>query len=530
MSMDWSEGAQVVTNPASMISGPNDTPTTISSELATGVSKTGWSKSYSITRTSTRTRNPVSRNSGEAPHSESSSTFHIPSESCTLSVPTEALSTTGDQALHFPVLTTLTSIKFPPTYISGIRGIILPTERPLSEGLVGFSQTVSGLPTPQRTVGAALKLSQPIGLWASWNSGQKAAFLFGSIGLPVILILLGFVLWLRMSRPHRESDRVDHEENVGAGNNGSDYSDCGGDAHREIENKDQRHMEAAEEEEMASGLRRVSSFSSLSKRGLEKEIIRDSGFAYDHEIHGHISNAATRRISNNDQAKSIGRSSSHSPSDRRDSTSSSLSDDIQGSIDKRELRSLKQSFDTSIDKVEQVFSSGSCAGLAIEETSDNAYSLVAGPSSSDMSLRSEPANLVDEKQLDTSSVAQTTLMSPDFSMSSNSLRLIRSFISFETPQFPELGAETPTDISVQVLPDDNDNRAGTSNAGIHARDELANTSRSHGRGVPVSIVYSHSAHVKTVYAVAAEEGGDGRECWQRNTALEGPRHNYGDVE
>ncbi|KAH0603363.1 uncharacterized protein H6S33_007685 [Morchella sextelata] len=291
-----------------------------------------------------------------------------------------------------------------------------------------------------------------------------------------------------MSKPHRGSDRVDHEEKNGRGNNVEDYSDGGGDVYREVENEGERYTEVIEE--MTGSLRRASSFSSLSRRGLEKEIIRDSGFAYDHEIHGHISNAATRKISNSDQASSIGRSPSPSTSDRRNSTSSSL-----------------QSFETSIDKVEQGFSSGSCAeDLTIEETSHNSYSLITGLSSFDKSLRSESANSVGEKQLETSSVAQTTLMSPAFSISSNSRRLIRSFSSFETPQFPELGAETPTDISVQVLPDDNENRAGTGDAEIHARDELSGASRSYGRGVPVSIVHRHSAHGETVCAVPAEEG------------------------
>jgi hypothetical protein len=504
-SMDWSEGAPVITNPASMISEPNDTPTIISSEAATGVLKTRWSKSHSVTRISTRTRKPASRNSGEVSYTESLSTFPIPSESCTSSVPTEAPSTTGDQATHVPVLTTLTSIKFPSTYISGVKGITFPTQGPVSEGLVGFSQTVLGLPTPQPTTGDTLEPSRPIvvGPWASWNSGQKAALLLGSIGLPAILIALGFVLWLRMSKPHRGSDRVDHEEKNGRGNNVEDYSDGGGDVYREVENEGERYTEVIEE--MTGSLRRVSSFSSLSRRGLEKEIIRDSGFAYDHEIHGHISNAATRKISNSDQASSIGRSPSPSTSDRRNSTSSSLSEDVQGSIDERELRSSRQSFETSIDKVEQGFSSGSCAeDLTIEETSHNSYSLITGLSSFDKSLRSESANSVGEKQLETSSVAQTTLMSPAFSISSNSRRLIRSFSSFETPQFPELGAETPTDISVQVLPDDNENRAGTGDAEIHARDELSGASRSYGRGVPVSIVHRHSAHGETVCAVPAE--------------------------
>lgn len=525
--MDWSEAAPVITNTASMISEPNNTPTIIPSEAATGVSKTAWSKSHSATRASTRTRKPASRNSGEVSYTESLSTFPIPSESCTSSILTGAPSTAEDQATHVPVLTTLTSIKFPSTYISGAKSTNSPTQGPVSEGHVGFSQTVSGLPTPQPTMGDALEPSQPVvGPWASWNSGQKAILLFCSIGLPAILIALGFVLWLRMNKPHRGLDTVDHEEKNGGGNNNEDYSDGGGAVCREVENEGERHTEVIEA--MACGLRRVSSSSSLSRRGLEKETIRDFGFTCHHEIHGHISNAATRKISNNDQARSIGRSLSPSPSDRRNSISLSLSEDAQGSIDERELRSSKQSFETSVDRVEQGFSSGSCAeDLAIEETSHNSYSLITGLSSFDKSLRSKSTDSVEEKQLETPPLAQTTLMSPAFSISSNPRRLIRSFSSFETPQFSELGAETPTDISVQVLPDDNDNQAGTSDAEIHARDELSNTSGSYGRGVPISIVHGHSAYGETVCAVPAEEGGYVRECWQGNAALEEPSHNEG---
>lgn len=523
-SMDWSEGTPVITNPASMIFKPNDTPTIISSEAAAGVSKTRWSKSYSVSRTSTRTRKPASRNSGEVSYTEFLSPFPITSESCTSSVPTEAPSTAEDQATHVPVPTTLTSIKLPSTYISGAKSINFPTQGPISEGHVDFSQTVSGLPTLQPTTGDALEPSQPIvvGPWASWNSGQKAILLFSSIGLPAILIASGFVLWLRMSKPHRGLDKVDHEEKNGGGNNNEDYSDGGGAVCREVENEGKRHTEVIE------GLRRVSSSSPLSRRGLEKETVQDSGFAYHHEIHGHISNAATREISNNDQARSIGRSLSPTPSDRRNSTSSSLSEDTQGSIDERELGSSRKSFETSVDRVDQGFSSGSCAeDLTIGETSHNSYSLITGLSSFDKSLRPKSANSVEEKQLEALSLAQTTLMSPAFSISSNSRRLIRSFSSFETPQFPELGAETPTHISVQVLPDDNDNQAGTSDATIHARDEISNTSRSYGRGVPVRIVHGHSAHGETVCAVLAEEEGYVRECWQGNAALEEPSYNKG---